>query len=163
MRRLLLLILWPLALAGCDGAGIFTDGDAPAFMERLDGTWTRTVTRETIGTDGSVTVGETATDGYLVARRVECSGRLTLDAAGDEDRIAAAFPPEAPDDTNARDCDVLTADPEARRVIFVGGGGSIVSDVAGTIVEDSRSRQVWHFYAPQGDGTTVRFVWTLTR
>ena len=151
MRLLSLVAL--LALVGCD---TFSD-PAAGFMSTLDGTWTRTITAETIATDGTVTPsGTPSTDVYEVGRRVQCA-RTQIDAVTDTDRIAVSYRPESPD---VRSCDVLVVDGDARRIILLGPG---LNDVAGTIDEAGASRQVWRFYAPLGDGRVVRTLWTLTR
>ena len=153
MRLLSLAAL--LALAGCDA--VFSDPGAD-FMSELDGTWTRTVTTEAISSNGTVTpVGQARTDAYEVGRSVQCA-RTQIDAAGDRNRIAVAYSPEAP---NSRSCDVLSVDGDARRIILIGEG---LNDRAGTIDEASGSRQVWRFYTPNdADGNVRRTVWTLTR
>lgn len=160
MRALLpLALLASLALAGCDTIN-GTDSGAAALMERLDGTWSRTVTTERIAPDGSVTPEGTArTDAYEIGRRIRCN-RIELTNAGDADRIAVQFDPTDP--ASSRNCDVITTDGDARRLIFVGDNGSILQDRVATIEEDTASRQVWAFYAFDG-ADAIRTLWTLTR
>ena len=160
MRTLLpLALLALLAVAGCDTIN-GTDPDGAALMDRLDGTWTRTITTERIAPDGTVTPEGTAqTDAYQIGRVIQCN-RIQLQSAGDADRIAVQFDPT--DAASSRNCDVLTTDGDARRLIFVGDNGSIIQDRVATIEEDSASRQVWAFYAFDG-ADTVRTLWTLTR
>ena len=83
MRSLFpLALLATLALAGCDTIN-GTDSGGAAFMNRLDGTWTRTITTERIGPDGSVSSEGTArTDAYEIGRVIRCN-RTTLENAGD--------------------------------------------------------------------------------
>lgn len=151
MRLLPLLAL--VSLTGCDA---FSD-PAVGFMSTLDGTWTRTVTQETVAPDGTVTPsGEPRVDVYEVGQRVQCAVS-EFDAVGDTDRIAAAYAPQTPD---SRSCDVLSVDGDARRIILIGGG---LDDRAGTIDEAGDRRQVWRFYTLGEDGSVLRSLWTLTR
>jgi hypothetical protein len=148
-----------LLVTGCDSVN-GGQSDAADLMSRLDGTWTRTVAQERISPSGTVSAeGTPRTDAYEIGRVIRCN-RTTIEAAGDADRIAVAFDPTAPD--ASRNCDVLTSDGDAQRIVLVGDQGSIVQDRAGTIVEDSGARQVWTFYAFDG-ADAVRTTWTLTR
>ena len=159
MRTLLFALLVPLALAGCDTID-GTDSEGAALMERLDGTWTRTITTERIRPDGAVSPEGTAqTDAYEIGRVIRCN-RTTLENAGDTDRIAVQFDPTNPQ--TLRNCDVIATDGDARRLIFIGDNGSILQDRVATIEEDSASRQVWAFYSFDG-AETIRTLWTLTR
>lgn len=149
-----------LLVAGCD---VFGDASAD-LMSRLDGTWDRTIVRETIASDGTVTESEPMRDQYYVLPVVTCPGGTQIGATDDDSRVAGAVREVLPSGEVApRDCAILTSDSRAERVIFIGGGGSIVSDAAGTIIEDSENRQVWHFYSIQSGSPTIRSVWTLTR
>lgn len=156
--RLLALCL-ALALAGCDLYSEALTDDAPAVMESLDGVWTRTITEERIASDGEVTpVGAAQTDTYEIARTVRCN-TLTLDHAGEGDRVTVSYPTGSPN--GGRSCGVLATDHDGLRIVLVGTGpGS--TDIAGTIRERSRERHVWDFYTPLAGGETRRQTWTLT-
>lgn len=157
--RLLLASLALLALVGCDTIN-GTDSGAAALMSRLDGTWTRTITMERVASDGTVTPeGTPQVDAYEIGRVIRCAA-TTLENTADGDRIAVSFNPQFPD--VGRSCDVVTADGDARRLVFIGGGGTVINDVVATIEEDRASRQVWAFYRFDG-AEAVRTLWTLTR
>ncbi len=159
--RLLPLALLALLAAGCDALG-GTD-DAIGLMDDLDGTWSIGVTNELIRTDGTVQpIAPIPNDVYSdppplfeVSRTQTQCGSLDSNVS-DSDRIARAY-----GDGGASLCDVLTADGDAKRIIFIGRGAAS-TDVVGTIREASAGRHVWDFYRPLGDGTTRRFRWTLT-
>ena len=150
-----------LLLAGCDTLDTTGSGGAD-LMSRLDGVWTRTITTERIRSNGSVTAeGTPSADAYEVATVVECN-RTTIESSGDDNRVAVAYDPANP--RGLRNCDVITSDGTASRLIFVGAGVSIVDDVVATVDENSDSRQVWSFYAfDNATGDAIRTVWTLTR
>lgn len=157
--RFVLLSLALLLVAGCDTFSTTGSGGAE-LMSRLDGTWTRTITMERIGPSGSVTPeGTPQTDAYEIGRVIQCN-RTTLQNAGDDDRIAVAYDPTS--QSSSRNCDVITSDGTASRLIFVGDGANILDDVVATVVEDSASRQVWTFYRFDG-ADAIRTLWTLTR
>lgn len=139
-------------LGGCDTFG----PSASSYMDRLDGTWSRTLTTEVIGVDGTVTpTGEPLTDVYRVGQSFTCQGGSFIQSAGETNRIASAAPTA---DQNGA-CQVIGVDDGVQRIVFVG----VTFDRAGTIVENTANRQVWHVYNPRTDGTALRTIWTLTR
>ncbi|MEM0963282.1 MAG: hypothetical protein AAGK21_12190 [Bacteroidota bacterium] len=155
MRVLSVLLLASL-LIGCDQFGL-GDGEAPALMDELDGTWSLVITNEVIEADGEVRPGDPATEprrDVLIGRRVDCGP--VQENVSDADRLL-----KLTGGGRADRCEVLTADQDALRIVFV-GDGAVGTDVVGTIRERSASRHVWDFYQPLADGTARRFRWTLT-
>lgn len=151
MRHALLLLSLGL-LVGCD---TFSN-PAADMMSNLDGEWTRTTLTERIGLDGSVqTEGEPVVDAFDVALEVGCNA-TTLQNVSDEDRAAVAFNPADP---RIRQCHFIKSDSRAQRIVFV---VDALTDLAGTVRENTPSRHVWAFYLPQSDGTALRRTVTLT-
>ena len=141
-----------ILIGGCDALG----PSAGSYMSRLDGTWSRTLTTEEIGVDGTVTpTGEPRTDVYRIGQSFTCQGGTFIRSEGEDNRIASAAPTAEQNGA----CQVISVDGGVQRIVFVG----VTFDGAGTIIENTGNRQVWHVYGPRTDGTALRTVWTLTR
>lgn len=156
MRLLPLLLLLPLA--GCDLVREDYFDKRDDLMRQLDGTWNVTYTVDAIYPDGSVVPqpAQTRTGTFEIGEAVVCSGTLTLEAVGENDRVLKM------NGINNR-CFVITTDHERKRLVFV-GEGTLGSDYPYTIDEASGSKQVWSAYAVAANSAyTARVRYTMTK
>lgn len=155
MRLLPLLLLLPLA--GCDMVRESYLDKRDDLMRQLDGTWTITSTLDVIYPDGTVVPqpAQTSTGTAEIAKVVVCSPTLTLESAGENDRVLKMT-------GVGNRCYVITTDHERKRLVFVGEGNP--TDIPYTIDEASSSKQVWSAYTiAAGAAYTTHHRFTLTK